>query len=110
MDTNTIKFGDTEIEKYKFHQHNSPLSIVSVDICKIVVPNKVSFGKKDFKYFIGFKYSKANRALSIILTKMSAYRRDFVNTKCKSFLAKDEKLLEKYNDIWKKVINIVRKI
>ena len=38
---------------------------------------------------------------------MSAYRRGFDKTKCMSFLIKDEKLLEKYNEIWKKVSNII---
>ena len=37
-----------------------------------------------------------------ILPKMSAYRRDFDKTKCMSFLIKDGKLLEQYNEIWKK--------
>ena len=48
-----IKFGDIEIEKKKFHQYKSPLSINNIDINKIVVSNKVSFGKNDFKYFTG---------------------------------------------------------
>ena len=34
---------------------------------------------------------------------MSSYRRDFDKTnKCMSFLIKDEKMLEKYNDVWEK--------
>ena len=33
---------------------------------------------------------------------MSAYRRDFDETKDVSFLIKDEELLEKYNEIWEK--------
>ena len=32
-------------------------SIGNIDINK-TVSNKVSFGKKDFKYFIGYKYGK----------------------------------------------------
>ena len=40
---------------------------------------------------------------------MIAYRRDFDNTKCISFLIKDEKLLEKYNEIWKNVSSIIKK-
>ena len=39
---------------------------------------------------------------------MSAYRRDFDKIKCMSFLIKDEKLLQKYNEIWKKVCNIIK--
>ena len=39
---------------------------------------------------------------------MSAYRRDFDKTKCVSFSIKDEKLLEKYNEIWKKFSNVMK--
>ena len=34
---------------------------------------------------------------------MSAYRRDFNETKYMTFLMKDDELLEKYNEIWEKV-------
>ena len=47
MDKNIIKFDDTEIEKYKFHQHKNPIN-------KMVVSNKEPFGKKYFKHFIQF--------------------------------------------------------
>ena len=43
------------------------------------------------------------RFLCIILPKMSAYRTDFEETKYMSFLIKDNKLLEKYNEIWNKI-------
>ena len=41
---------------------------------------------------------------------MNAYRINFDKTKCVSFLIKDEKLLEKHNEIWKRVSNIIKKI
>ena len=97
-----IKCGDIEIQKEKFHQHKRPISINNIDIHKIVVPNKVSFGKKESKYFIAYKDAKKNRPLCIFLPKMSAYRRDFDETKYMSFLIKDDELLEKYNEIWEK--------
>ena len=50
-----IKFDDIEIEKQKFHQHKKPILIKNVGIKKIVVSNKVSFGKKSIKNFIGSK-------------------------------------------------------
>ena len=34
---------------------------------------------------------------------MSAYIRDFYEIKCMSFLIKDDELLEKYTEIWKKL-------
>ena len=40
---------------------------------------------------------------------MSAYRRDFDETKYMSFLITDYELLEKYNKIWKKVKNTIDK-
>ena len=53
-----IKFGDIEIQKQKYHQHKELISIKNIDINKIVVSNKVSFGKKGFKCFIGYKDAK----------------------------------------------------
>ena len=55
MDKKIIKFGYTEIEKQKFLQHKSLISINNVHINKIVVSNKVSFRKKGFKYFVAYK-------------------------------------------------------
>ena len=40
---------------------------------------------------------------------MIGYRRDFGETKYMSFLIKDDELLEKYNKIWKKVSNSIKK-
>ena len=53
-----IQFGDIEIKKQKFHQHKAPNSIKNIDINKIVVSKNVSFGKKAFRYFTGYKNGK----------------------------------------------------
>ena len=37
MDKIIIKFGDTEIEKHKFDQHKSPISVYNIDTNKIVL-------------------------------------------------------------------------
>ena len=58
MEKAIIKFGDIEIRKQKFHQDKGPISIKNIDIYKTVVSNQVSFGKKGFKYFIGYKGAK----------------------------------------------------
>ena len=102
MNKKILKCNDTEIEKYKFHQHKSSFSIDNIDVNEIVVPNKVCFVKMDFKYFIGYADTKKIRTLCIFLPKMSAYRRDIDKTECLSFTIKYEKLLERYNEIWKK--------
>ena len=58
MKKTIIKFGDIEIERQKFHQRKRPISIKNIDINKIVVSNKVSFGEKCFEYFIAYKGTK----------------------------------------------------
>ena len=50
-----IQFRDIEIKKQKIHQHKSPISIIHVHFNKVLVSNKVSFGKKGFRYFLGYK-------------------------------------------------------
>ena len=85
-----IKVDENETQKHKFHPHKRPISIKNIDINKIVVSNKVSFGKKGFKYFIGYKDAKKIRPLCIFLPKMSIYKKDFDQNKYVSFLIKDD--------------------
>ena len=75
----------------------------------MVVSNRVSFAKNEFRYFIGYKDAENVRPLCILLTKMSAYRKGFNKTKYISFFIKDDELLEKYNEIWEKVKIIIKK-
>ena len=95
-----ITFGSTEIEKQNYHYHKSSVLIFDVNIDRIVVSNKVPFSKKSIKYFIGYENEcEKVMLLCIKLPKMTAYRRDFHETKYMSFLTKDNELLEKYNEI-----------
>ena len=64
----------------------SKLNIIN----KILVSNEVSFGKKGFKCFIGYKDAKKIRPVCIFLIKVSAYRRYFDETKYVSFFIKDD--------------------
>ena len=73
-----IKSGDIETKKQEFHQHKEPILITNIDINKITVSNKVSFGKKRFKYLISYIYAKTIRSLYIFLPKMTAYRKDLM--------------------------------
>ena len=53
-----IKFGDFEIQNQKFHQHKGPISIENIDVNKIVVSNKVSFGKNSLNISLTTKRLK----------------------------------------------------
>ena len=55
VNKDSLTFDDIEVEKRRFHYSKYPLDINDVDINKIMVFNKVSFGKKGFKYLIGYK-------------------------------------------------------
>ena len=75
----------------------------------MVVSNRVSFAKNEFRYFTGYKDAENFRPLCILLTKMSAYRKGFNKTKYMSFFIKDDELLEKYNEIWENGKTIIKK-
>ena len=76
MDKKIIKFNETEIEEYEFHQYKSPILIYNIDINEIVVSNKFTFGKQDFKYFLGYKDNKEVRTLCIFFLEMSIYKKN----------------------------------
>ena len=70
MDKKYAKSCESEIEKYRFCQRKNDID-KQQDINKILVSNKVSFGKNGFKYFIGFKDNNKLRPLYILLPKQS---------------------------------------
>ena len=80
MGKKIITFNNIEVEK-KFINTRTPISIHDVNIDRIVVSNKLLFGKKSFKHFIGYKDGKKVRLLSVMPPKMMAYRKDFDEAK-----------------------------
>ena len=45
MGKEILTFGDIEIEKNKFYRHNAPIFSNDVDIEKVLVYSKISFGE-----------------------------------------------------------------
>ena len=68
-------------------------------------------GEKNYKYFIGYRDNNYKvKPFSITLPKISTYVKHYDGqTKWRHFLIEDGELLEKYNDIWNKVSNSVKK-
>ena len=58
-----------KLKDAKFIQYKSPISINDIDINKIVVPNKFTFGKQELKYFIGYKDSETIRSYVYSINK-----------------------------------------
>ena len=52
-----LTFRNIEIEKNKFYCNKIPSFLKDVDIEKVLVSNKISFGEKNYKYFIGYLYN-----------------------------------------------------
>ena len=68
--------GGIEIEKSKFYHHKDPICLKDVDIER--VSNKISFGQKNYKYFIGYLYNDHKvKPFHIMLSKTSAYVKGF---------------------------------
>ena len=81
-----------------------------VDIKNVLVSNKISFGEKNYKYFIGYLYNDNKvQTLHIMLPKTSAYVKSYDGqTKWMYFLTEDD-LLGKYNTVWDKVSADIKK-
>ena len=56
MGEEILTFGDVQIEKNKFYHHKTPIFVKGVYI-EVLVSNKISFGEKNYKYFIGYLYN-----------------------------------------------------
>ena len=111
MGRNILTFGDIETKKNKFYHNKTPTHLKAVDIEKVLVSNKISFGKKNYKYFIGYLYNDHKvKPLHIMLPKTTAYvKRYDGQTKWMYLLIEDDDLLEKYNTIRDKVSADIRK-
>ena len=112
MGKEILTFGDIEIEKKNFfYRHKTPVPLKDVDIKKILVSNKIIFGKKNYKYFIGYLYYDYKvKSLHIKLPKTSANVKSYDGqTKWMHFLIEDDNLLEKYNAILDKASADIKK-
>ena len=105
MNKEILTFGNIEIEKNRFCRPKTPIFLKDVDIEKVLVSNKISFGEKNYKYFIGYLYNDHKvRPLHIMLPKTSAFVKSYDGrTKWVYFLIEDDDLLEKCNTILDKV-------
>ena len=105
MGKEILTLGDIEIEKNRFCRNKTPIFKKDVDIEKVLVSDKICFGEKNNKYFLGYLHiDHKAKPLHIMLPKTSAYVKSYgEQTKWMYFLIESDDLLEKYNTIWNKV-------
>ena len=79
---------------------------MSVNVDQIVVSDKFNHKNEGCKYFIGYQEGGIVKPLCIILPQMSGYIKYFENgDKNISFWIKDDKVCEKYEQIWDVIKN-----
>ena len=106
MSGKSINFDDKKINKSNFYKNKKIFSLNDIDVNKIVVSKKGSYGTKNLlKYFIGYNDDDIIRPLCIILPQIIGYVKHFDSDKTMSFKVSDNKLLKKYNKIWEEVGN-----
>ena len=113
MEKQVLIFDKQCINKDSFYKNKRPISIDRVETRIIVLPKKDLYGKKgSFKYFIGYIHegNVFPILLCIKLPQMNGYVKYFDrNNKCINLLVYDKELLKKYNEIWDKLSNLLKK-
>ena len=106
MSEKTLKFNNIRLNKKEFHKSKQPIDLMSVNVDQIVVSDKFKHNNEGFKYFIGYQEGEIVKPLCIILPQMSGYIKYFENGgKSMSFLIKNDKVWEKYEQIWDVIKN-----
>ena len=73
----------------------------SVDLSKIVASSTLKLNDTTYKYFCGYLNNDVIKRLCIILPQMNGYIKYFDDSgKNMSFVTDDEKVYEKYDEIW----------
>ena len=88
--------GNIETEKQNFLCYKSPIFLEDVDIDNVLVSDKISSGKRNYRYFIGYLYDDYKiKPLHIMLPKTSAYVKSYDGqTRWMYLLIKDDDLLK----------------
>ena len=107
MSSQEIKFGDKEVDKKKFYSSKEVILLDSVDLSKIVVSSRWKLNYITYKYFCGYLNNDVIKPLRVILPQMIGYIKYFEDGgKNMSFVTDDEKVYEKYDEIW----NVVKRL
>ena len=93
MDGREISFKDKKINKSNFYKSKKLFKIEDIDINKIVVSKKESYGKKGSQiYFIGYNDDDVIKPLCIMLPQMIGYVKCFDSNKTMYFKVNNNKL------------------
>ena len=109
MSSQKIKFGDKEVDKKTFYSSKEAILLDSVDLSKIVVSSRWKLNDTTYKHFCGYLNNDAIKSLCVILPQMNGYIKYLDDDgKNMSFVTDDEKVYEKYDEIWNVVKGLLK--
>ena len=109
MSSQKVKFGDKEVDKKKFYSSKEAILLDSGDLSKIVVSSRSKLNDTTYKYFCGYLNNDAIKPLCVILPQMNGYIKYFDDGgKNISFVTDDEKVYEKYDEIWNVIKSLLK--
>ena len=104
MSEKILKFNNIRLNRKQFHKSKLSIDLKSVNVDQISVSDKFKHSNEGFKFFIGYQEDQIVKSLCIILPQKSGYIKYFENGgKKRSFMVKDDNVLDKYNNIWDKI-------
>ena len=109
MSSQKIKFGDKEVDKKPFYSSKETILLDFVDLSKIVVSSRWKLNDTTYKYFCGYLNNDVIKPLCVILPQMNGNINYFDDGgKNMLFVTDDEKVYEKYDEIWNVVKNLLK--
>ena len=103
-----IKFGNKEVNKKEFYSSKQAISLDSVDLNKIVVSKKWKINDTTYKHICGYLNIDTIQPLCVLFNHYSTIKYFDDGGKNMSFVTDDEKIYEKYNEIWEVIRNLLK--
>ena len=95
MSVKNINLEDKKNKKSDFYKNKKIAKIEDIDVNKILVSEKESYGTKNsFRYFIGYNDNDVIRPLFIRLPQMTGYAKKFDGNATMSFRVNNKQLLK----------------
>ena len=109
MSGKNVNSGDKKNLKSDFYKNKKVTKVDDSDVNKILVSKEEPYSTKNsFKYLIGYSDNDVIRPLCIKLPQMIGYVRKFEGNTTMSFKTSNKQLLQKYNQIWKRVEELLK--
>ena len=89
-----------KFEKHNLYSYKTAIFFKKIDIEKVLISNKISFGEENYKYFTGYLYKDHKvKPLHLMLPRASAYvKRDDGRTKWMYLLIEDKVSIDIKNE------------